>query len=143
MRNMAATTATFAFIEANARLQVEHTVTEEVTGVDLVKTQLRLAAGSSLADLGLTQERIPEPRGFAMQVRINMETIASDGAPRSSGGTLAAFEVPSGPGLRTDTFGYVGYTISPSFDSLLAKTDRFFSLIEFFRRCNQDLPGAV
>ena len=113
--------ATFAFIEANARLQVEHTVTEEVTGVDLVKTQLRLAGGSSLADLGLTQEGIPEPRGFAMQVRINMETIASDGAPRPSGGTLTAFEVPSGPGLRTDTFGYVGYTTSPSFDSLLAK----------------------
>ena len=113
--------ATFAFIEANARLQVEHTVTEEVTGVDLVKTQLRLAAGSSLADLGLTQECIPEPRGFAMQVRINMETIASDGTPRPSGGTISAFEVPSGPGLRTDTFGYVGYTTSPSFDSLLAK----------------------
>ena len=113
--------ATFAFIEANARLQVEHTVTEEVTGVDLVKAQLRLAGGSSLADLRLTQERIPEPRGFAMQVRINMETIASDGTPRPSGGTLSAFEVPSGPGLRTDTFGYVGYTTSPSFDSLLAK----------------------
>ena len=98
-----------------------NTVTEEVMGVDLVKTQLRLAGGSSLADLGLTQECIPEPRGFAMQVRINMETIASDGAPRPSGGTLAAFEVPSGPGLRIDTFGYVGYTTSPSFDSLLAK----------------------
>ena len=113
--------ATFAFIEANARLQVEHTVTEEVTGIDLVKAQLRLAGGSSLADLGLTQERIPAPRGFAMQVRINMETIDSDGTPRPSGGTLTAFEVPSGPGLRTDTFGYVGYTTSPSFDSLLAK----------------------
>ena len=123
--------ATFAFIEANARLQVEHTVTEEVTGVDLVKTQLRLAAGSSLADLGLTQERIPEPRGFAMQVRINMETIASDGAPRPSGGTLAAFEVPSGPGLRTDTFGYVGYTTSPSFDSLLAKLIGFSPSSDF------------
>ncbi len=113
--------ATFAFIEANARLQVEHTVTEEVTGVDLVKTQLRLAGGSSLADLGLTQERIPEPRGFAMQVRINMETIAADGALHPSGGTLTAFELPSGPGLRTDTFGYVGYTTSPNFDSMLAK----------------------
>ena len=113
--------ATFAFIEANARLQVEHTVTEEVTGVDLVKAQLRLASGSSLADLGLTQARIPASRGFAMQVRINMETMAPDGTPRPSGGTLSAFEVPSGPGLRTDTFGYVGYTTSPSFDSLLAK----------------------
>ncbi len=123
--------APFAFIEANARLQVEHTVTEEVTGVDLVKAQLRLAGGSSLADLGLTQERIPEPRGFAMQVRINMETIASDGTPRPSGGTLSAFEVPSGPGLRTDTFGYVGYTTSPSFDSLLAKLIGFSPSSDF------------
>ena len=113
--------ATFTFIEANARLQVEHTVTEEVTGVDLVKAQLRIAGGSSLADLGLTQAGIPEPRGFAMQVRINMETMASDGTIRPAGGTLSAFEVPSGPGLRTDSFGYVGYTTSPSFDSLLAK----------------------
>ena len=113
--------ATFAFIEANARLQVEHTVTEEVTGVDLVKAQLRIAGGSSLADLGLTQAGIPEPRGFAMQVRVNMETMATDGTTRPSGGTLTAFEVPSGPGLRTDSFGYVGYTTSPSFDSLLAK----------------------
>ena len=113
--------ATYAFIEANARLQVEHTVTEEVTGVDLVKAQLRIAGGSSLAELGLAQENIPEPRGFAMQVRVNMETMASDGTTRPSGGTLSAFEVPSGPGLRTDAFGYVGYTTSPSFDSLLAK----------------------
>ena len=111
----------FAFIEANPRLQVEHTVTEEVTGIDLVQTQLKIAAGASLADLGLTQERVPAPRGYAIQVRVNMETMAPDGSPRPSGGTLAAFEVPSGPGLRTDTFGYVGYKTSPRFDSLLAK----------------------
>lgn len=111
----------FAFIEANPRLQVEHTVTEEVTGIDLVQTQLKIAAGASLADLGLTQERVPAPRGYAIQVRVNMETMAPDGSPRPSGGTLTAFEVPSGPGLRTDTFGYVGYQTSPRFDSLLAK----------------------
>jgi acetyl/propionyl-CoA carboxylase alpha subunit/acetyl-CoA carboxylase carboxyltransferase component len=111
----------FAFIEANPRLQVEHTVTEEVTGVDLVQVQLRLAAGCSLAELGLQQTEIPEPRGFAIQVRINMETMGADGATRPSSGTLTAFEVPSGPGLRTDSFAYVGYTTSPSFDSLLAK----------------------
>jgi acetyl/propionyl-CoA carboxylase alpha subunit len=113
--------ASFAFIEANPRLQVEHTVTEEVTGIDLVQTQLHLAAGPSLVELGLQQADIPTPRGFAMQVRINMETLGADGSVRPSGGTLTAFEVPSGPGLRTDTFGYVGYRTSPSFDSLLAK----------------------
>ena len=113
--------APFAFIEANPRLQVEHTVTEEVTGIDIVQTQLHLATGRSLAELGLRQSDIPAPRGFAMQVRVNMETLGTDGSVRPSGGTLTAFEVPSGPGLRTDTFGYVGYRTSPSFDSLLAK----------------------
>src|SRR5208282_4411381 len=65
----------FAFIEANPRLQVEHTVTEEVTGVDLVKTQLQLSAGKTLAELGLEQADIPKPRGFAIQTRINMESM--------------------------------------------------------------------
>lgn len=111
----------FAFIEANPRLQVEHTVTEEVTGIDLVQTQLTIAGGATLASLGLTQERVPAPRGYAIQVRVNMETMAPDGSPRPSGGVLTAFEVPSGPGLRTDTFGYAGYQTSPRFDSLLAK----------------------
>ncbi len=111
----------FWFIETNARLQVEHTVTEEVTGVDLVQLQLRLAAGETLAGLGLSQEEAPSPRGFAVQARVNMETMAADGSTRPSGGTLAAFDIPSGPGVRTDTFGYAGYRTSPSFDSLLAK----------------------
>ncbi len=112
---------TFAFIEVNARLQVEHTVTEEVTGVDIVQTQLRLAGGESLTDLGLQQAAVPAPRGFAIQTRINMETMQADGATRPSGGTLTAFEAPLGPGIRTDTFGYAGYLTSPRFDSLLAK----------------------
>lgn len=117
----AADMKTFAFIEANPRLQVEHTVTEEVTGVDLVQTQLRIAGGESLAGLGLTQEDIPAPRGFAIQLRVNMETMEADGNARPAGGTLSVFEPPSGPGLRVDTFGYAGYRTSPSFDSLLAK----------------------
>ncbi len=114
-------TGEFWFIETNARLQVEHTVTEEVTGVDLVQLQLRLAAGETLAGLGLSQEQAPSPRGFAVQARVNMETMAPDGSTRPSGGTLAAFDIPSGPGVRTDTFGYAGYRTSPNFDSLLAK----------------------
>lgn len=111
----------FAFIEANPRLQVEHTVTEEVTGVDLVQIQLRLAAGQSLADLGLQQAATPQPQGFALQIRINMETMNSDGSVRPAGGVLTAFEAPSGPGVRVDSFGYAGYRTSPRFDSLLAK----------------------
>ena len=111
----------FAFIEANPRLQVEHTVTEEITGIDIVKAQLRLASGCTLAELHLTQDEIPKPRGFAIQVRINMESMAADGSAKPSGGTLTAFELPSGPGVRVDTFGYAGYTTNPNFDSLLAK----------------------
>ncbi|MHB8381644.1 MAG: carboxyl transferase domain-containing protein [Candidatus Binataceae bacterium] len=113
--------AAFAFIEANPRLQVEHTVTEEVTGVDLVKLQLRLAGGMRLDALGLTQATIAPPRGFAVQARINAETMTADGGAKPAGGTLGAFEVPSGPGLRVDTFAYAGYTTNPRFDSLLAK----------------------
>jgi acetyl/propionyl-CoA carboxylase alpha subunit/acetyl-CoA carboxylase carboxyltransferase component len=111
----------FAFIEANPRLQVEHTVTEAVTGIDLVQAQLQLAAGRSLAELGLTQAEVPAPRGFAIQLRVNAETLAEDGIPRPSGGTLASFELPSGPGLRIDAAGYAGYATSPRFDPLLAK----------------------
>ncbi|MGE0624019.1 MAG: carboxyl transferase domain-containing protein [Pseudomonadales bacterium] len=109
----------FVFIEANARLQVEHTVTEAVTGVDLVQTQIRIAAGESLADLGLT--RPATPRGYAIQARVNMETIREDGSVRPAGGTIRIYEPPSGPGVRTDGFGYAGYQTSTAFDSLLAK----------------------
>ncbi len=113
--------AAVAFIEANARLQVEHTVTEEVTGIDLVRAQLDIAGGATLADLGLTQESVPKPRGMAVQVRVNMETMTADGTARPAGGTLTAFEPPSGRGTRVEAFGYAGYRTSPRFDSLLAK----------------------
>ena len=109
----------FAFIEINARLQVEHTVTEEVTGVDIVKAQLRLAAGATLAELEL--DRSHEPRGYAIQARVCMEAVGEDGTIRPASGTLTAYEAPSGPGIRTDGFGYSGYETSLHFDSLLAK----------------------
>jgi acetyl-CoA carboxylase carboxyltransferase component/biotin carboxyl carrier protein len=112
---------TFVFIEGNARLQVEHTVTEEVTGLDLVRLQLQIAAGRSLADLRLTQGDVPAPRGHAVQARVNLETMAADGSARPAGGVLSAFEPPSGPGVRVDGFGYAGYRTSARFDSLLAK----------------------
>jgi len=111
----------FAFIEANPRLQVEHTVTEEVLGLDLVQSQLAVAAGATLGSLGLAQGYIPKPRGFAMQLRVNMEVMDETGATRPTGGTLAPFDLPSGPGVRVDTFGYSGYRTSAAFDSLLAK----------------------
>jgi acetyl/propionyl-CoA carboxylase alpha subunit/acetyl-CoA carboxylase carboxyltransferase component len=111
----------YVFIEANPRLQVEHTVTEEVTGLDLVQLQLQIASGARLADLGLDHEQVPRARGCAIQVRINMETMAPDGTVRPSGGILTAFEPPSGRGVRVDSCGYTGYRTSANFDSLLAK----------------------
>ena len=111
----------FAFIEANARLQVEHTVTEAVTGVDIVQAQIRLAEGASIAELGLDDPRIAEPRGHAIQARVCMEAIREDGSFQPTSGTLAVYEIPSGPGVRTDGFGYSGYRTSLAFDSLLAK----------------------
>lgn len=109
----------FYFMEANPRIQVEHTVTEQVTGVDLLQTQLKLAAGHSLEALGLA---IPKAlNGYAVQLRINLESMASDGSTRPAIGTLSAYQPPSGPGLRVDGYGYPGYSVSPSYDSLLAK----------------------
>ena len=109
------------FIEANPRLQVEHTITEELTGVDLVKTQIRLAEGRTLAEVGLGQVTPSIPSGFAMQVRINMEAPTLAGGPQPAGGILTVFEPPSGPGIRVDTFAYTGYEPGANFDSLLAK----------------------
>ena len=111
----------FAFIEANPRLQVEHTVTEEVLGVDLVKSQIAVASGATLASLGLTQAAVPVPRGYAVQLRINMEVMDAKGLTKPTGGTLEVFDPPSGPGVRVDTFGYAGYKTSAAYDSLLAK----------------------
>jgi acetyl/propionyl-CoA carboxylase alpha subunit len=111
----------FAFIEANPRLQVEHTVTEEITGIDLVGVQIELARGRTLRDIGLQQDDVPLPRGCAVQLRINMEKIEADGTIKPSGGILGRFAPPSGPGIRVDTFGYEGYRTNPAFDPLLAK----------------------
>ncbi|MCZ0734863.1 acetyl-CoA carboxylase family protein [Phreatobacter sp. AB_2022a] len=115
----------FVFMEANPRLQVEHTVTEEVMGVDLVQAQFGLAAGRSLAELGLTQEAVGKPRGLAVQLRVNMERIGPDGAATPTGGTLTAFDPPGGAGIRVESFGYAGYRTSASFDSLIAKVIAF------------------
>lgn len=107
------------FIEMNPRIQVEHTVTEEVTDVDLVQSQLRIAAGESLGDLGLTQESI-KPHGFAIQCRITTEDPSQGFRPDS--GMITTYRSPGGAGIRLDG-GTVttGAEISPHFDSLLVK----------------------
>ncbi|OBF22867.1 carbamoyl-phosphate-synthetase [Mycobacterium kubicae] len=121
----------FVFLEINPRIQVEHTVTEEVTGVDLVAVQLAIAGGASYYELRLPagiasdgSEIIGEPaarRGIAIQTRVNAESIAADGSVLPTSGTLTVFTPPSGPGVRVDTYGRAGLTISPRYDSLLAK----------------------
>ena len=107
------------FIEMNPRIQVEHTVTEEVTDVDLVHTQIRVASGESLDSIGLRQESI-ETRGFAMQCRITTEDPAADFRPDT--GKITTYRSPGGAGIRLDG-GTVnqGAQISPYFDSMLAK----------------------
>jgi acetyl/propionyl-CoA carboxylase alpha subunit len=109
------------FLEANPRVQVEHTVTEEVTGVDLVAAQLEVALGRTLAELGLTQADIPAPRGIAVQARVNLERLERDGTARATTGRIEVFEVPTGPGVRVDTHGHAGLVADGRYDSLLAK----------------------
>jgi acetyl-CoA carboxylase carboxyltransferase component/acetyl/propionyl-CoA carboxylase alpha subunit len=106
-----------AFLEVNPRLQVEHTVTEQVTGLDLVEVGLRIADGATLGTLALDAT----PRGVAVQARVNAETLRPDGTLLPSEGTLSRFQPPAGRGVRVDTAGYPGYTVSPRYDSLLAK----------------------
>ena len=107
------------FIEMNPRIQVEHTVTEEVTDVDLVHTQIRVASGEKLESLGLSQDAIMT-RGFAMQCRITTEDPAADFRPDT--GKITTYRSPGGAGIRLDG-GTVnqGAQISPYFDSMLAK----------------------
>jgi pyruvate carboxylase subunit A len=105
----------FYFMEMNTRLQVEHTVSEEITGVDIVKEQIRIAAGRTLR---YRQEDI-YPRGFAMQFRINAEDPKNGFLP--SFGRVTRYYSPGGPGIRTDSAVYAGYEIPPYFDSMCAK----------------------
>ncbi|SDC94124.1 Acetyl/propionyl-CoA carboxylase, alpha subunit [Variovorax sp. CF079] len=111
----------FVFIEANPRLQVEHTVTEAVTGLDLVQLQIAVASGQPLAALGIDANRSAAQRGFAVQWRINAETLDVESNARPSGGILSRFDLPAGPGVRVDTHGYAGLAPSPHYDTLLAK----------------------
>ena len=105
-------TGEYFFIECNPRIQVEHTVTEQVTGIDLVEAQFHIAAGATLTSLGLgDQHAVGAPRGFAVQARV----VAT------STGRLTAYKEPSGVGIRVDACGYLGYAPPAQFDPLLAK----------------------
>ena len=106
------------FIEMNPRIQVEHTVTEEITDVDLVSSQLRIASGESLNDLGLSQDRIV-PHGVALQCRITTEDPANGFRPDT--GRITAYRTPGGAGIRLDGGTNLGAEVSAHFDSMLVK----------------------
>jgi pyruvate carboxylase len=109
----------YVFIEMNPRIQVEHTVTEEVTDVDLVQSQMRIASGETLADLGLSQDSI-RLRGAALQCRITTEDPANNFRPDT--GVITTYRSPGGPGIRVDGGTvYTGAEVSAHFDSMLAK----------------------
>jgi len=103
------------FMEMNTRVQVEHTITEEITGIDIVREQIRIAAGEPLR---YRQDEVAM-RGFALQFRINAEDPSQDFLP--SFGRVTRYYAPGGPGVRTDTAIYTGYDIPPYFDSMCLK----------------------
>ncbi len=104
----------FFFMEMNTRIQVEHGVTEQLTGVDLVKEQIRVAAG-----LPLSVSEVPPFRGHVIECRVNAEDPTRNFQP--SPGHLDVFHQPGGPGVRIDTHAYAGYTVPPYYDSMIAK----------------------
>ncbi len=105
----------FYFMEMNTRIQVEHPVTEMVTDIDLIKAQIRMAAGETLD----WQQQHIVPKGHAVECRINAEDPQNNFMP--SPGKITSFHMPGGPGVRVDTHAYAGYVIPPYYDSLLAK----------------------
>jgi len=109
----------FYFLEMNTRLQVEHPVTELVTGIDLAKEQIRIARGRRMSHT----ESILEPKGWAIECRINAEDPYNNFIP--STGTLTTVQTPKGPGVRVDSGVYAGFEITPHYDSMIAKLITF------------------
>jgi acetyl-CoA carboxylase, biotin carboxylase subunit len=105
----------FYLLEVNARIQVEHPVTEQVTGIDLIKEQIRIASGEPLS---FRQKDIPQ-RGHAIECRINAEDPSRNFAP--SPGVIQEMRIPGGPGVRLDSHAYAGYRIPPNYDSMIGK----------------------
>ena len=122
----------YYFIEINPRIQVEHTITEEITGIDIVAAQIQIAAGASLQQLGLTQEHI-STRGFAIQCRITTEDPAKGFSPDT--GKIEVYRSAGGNGVRLDGGnGFAGAIITPYYDSMLVKCTCLASTYEIVRR---------
>ena len=122
----------YYFIEINPRIQVEHTITEEITGIDIVAAQIQIAAGASLQQLGLTQDRI-SIRGFAIQCRITTEDPAKGFSPDT--GKIEVYRSAGGNGVRLDGGnGFAGAIITPHYDSMLVKCTCHGSTYEIVRR---------
>lgn len=122
----------YYFIEINPRIQVEHTITEEITGIDIIAAQIQIAAGATLAQLGLTQDRI-STRGFAIQCRITTEDPSTGFSPDT--GKIEVYRSAGGNGVRLDGGnGFAGAIISPHYDSMLVKCTCLGSTYEIVRR---------
>lgn len=120
------------FIEINPRIQVEHTITEEITGLDIVAAQIQIAAGATLPQLGLTQDAITK-RGFAIQCRITTEDPAAGFQPDT--GKIEVYRSAGGNGVRLDaSSGFAGAQITPHYDSLLVKCTVSGTTYEVARR---------
>ena len=125
------------FIEINPRIQVEHTVTEEATGIDLVQSQIRIASGLTLPELGLSQDTV-SVKSYAIQCRITTEDPAAGFIPDT--GRLTVYRTGEGNGIRTDSVGFPGARISPHYDSMLAKVT---ARARSFNGCTSKLRRAL
>ncbi|QCP06068.1 carboxyl transferase domain-containing protein [Brevibacterium sp. CS2] len=111
----------WVLLEVNPRIQVEHTVTEAVTGLDLVACQIALGLGEDLAVHGVAEDMTWEPAGSAIEVRVAAETLAAEGTVHPATGTIERFDLPSGPGIRVDTWVRGGTRVGALYDTVIAK----------------------